>query len=106
MKSPPSVFEVGVGITTPVITETALNSRVYTKNIADGGSIVLNETNKTAVITCYLSTTEANGFTLGEIGIFNMDIPKIMESRDVFTGILKTNQDEITFILTTVMQNS
>ena len=58
----------------------------------------LDETNMEATIRCKVPSTMCNGYSLTEFGIFNTDTTDILQSRDTFTTISKTNTDEILFI--------
>ena len=44
-----------------------------------------------------INTLQGNGYLLSEIGMFNTDASPLMESRDTFTPISKTNSDELIF---------
>ena len=44
-----------------------------------------------------LSTVEANGYLIGEFGQFNTDGTPLMESRDTFTPLSKSDTDELIF---------
>ncbi len=44
-----------------------------------------------------VNTLEGNGYLITETGLFNKDSPVIMESRDTFTFISKTTDDELIF---------
>lgn len=50
-----------------------------------------------------LNTLEALGFNVSEVGIFNDDGTPLMESRDTFTSISKSNTEEIIFIWKTII---
>ncbi len=47
-----------------------------------------------------INTTEANGFFVNGLGIFNEDTSPIMTDEDTFTGESKSNTDEINFVIT------
>jgi hypothetical protein len=63
------------------------------------GYPTLDETEKTATIRCSLSSIQANGWDLSEVGIFNNDGTKLMNSRDVFTPESKADTDEFVFVI-------
>ena len=96
-------FKVGTGTNTPSESDTDLQTPV---NI-DGGQTkgfeptypLLNETLKEATVRCRLNSLEANGNLLTEIGLFNQDGTPLMECRDVYTSISKSNTDEIIYII-------
>ena len=96
-------FKVGTGTNTPQQSDTDLQTPV---NI-NGGQTKdfentfpqLDEPNKEATIRCRLASTEADGNLLTEVGIFNTDGTPLMECRDVYTSISKSNTDEIIYII-------
>jgi len=57
-----------------------------------------------ATIRTRLSTLEANGYAVTEIGIFNEDGTPLMESRDIFTAVSKSSDDELIFITRTILE--
>jgi len=99
----PSLFKVGTGTTTPSVSDTDLVTPV----VISGGSTtksfltgypVLDETNLNSTIRCLLLTTEANGNSLTEFGIFNNDATKKCFSRAVHTSISKTSSIQVSYI--------
>jgi len=98
----PNYFKVGTGTTTPDSTDTDLDTAINiagsaTKAVASGYP-VLDESNLQATNRCILLTTDCNGNTITEFGLFNSDgTPKIF-SRAVFTGISKTSSVQIIFV--------
>ena len=58
-----------------------------------------DETNKKVTLRYFLSSTQANGFPLTEVGSFNTDGTRIMVEHDVFTSISKSSTDEISFVV-------
>lgn len=99
----PSLFKVGTGTTAPTVTDTDLQAAVIisggntTKAFATGYPI-LDETNLQITIRTILLTTDANGNSLTEFGIFNSDTSKLMSSRAVFTAITKTSSVQVIFV--------
>jgi hypothetical protein len=99
----PSVFKVGTGTNTPAVTDSDLQTSViisggnYTK-IFISGYPLLDETNMQSTIRCLLLTTEANGNSLTEFGIFNTDGTAKMLSRTVHTAITKTTSVQVIYI--------
>ena len=98
----PTKFKVGTNTTTPTVSDTDLGTAVA----ISGGNIksfvtsypVLDETNMQSTIRCLINTTEANGNSITEFGIFNEDSSALMFSRSVFTAISKTTSVEISFV--------
>jgi len=77
----PSVFKIGTGTTDPAITDTDVETGV---NINGGATKIfvsgypsLDETNFQSTIRCLLLTTEGNGNSLTEFGLFNTKREKI-----------------------------
>lgn len=63
------------------------------------GYPTLNLTNNEITIKCFLGSTEANGFLLNSLGIWNEDTTKLMASIDVFNNESKSKTDEFTFTI-------
>ena len=61
------------------------------------GYPVLDNTNKEVTMKCFLASTEANGFLVNSLGIWNEDTARLMSSNDVFSGESKSITDEFTF---------
>lgn len=100
--SSPTLFKIGTGTTDPTVSDTDLETGV---NINGGptkafvsGYPVLDETNLQATIRTLLDTTEGNGNSLTEFGLFNTDGSPLMFSRSVFTAITKNNKVIISFV--------
>ena len=74
----------------------------YTKAF-ESGYPTLNYTTLEATIRTRLSTTNSNGYAISEFGVFNTDGTALMESRDIFTAISKTSDDELIFIAKTTI---
>lgn len=98
----PTVFKIGTGTTTPAVGDTDVETGV---NINGGatktfvtGYPSLDETNIQATIRCLLDTTEANGSSLTEFGLFNTDGSPLMFSHAVFTAITKTSSVQVSFV--------
>jgi hypothetical protein len=96
-------FKVGTGSTTPTQNDTNLENPV---NINGGQTKdfeptypILDEVNKEITIRCRLASTEANGNLLTEVGLFNTDGSPLMECRDVYTSISKSDTDEVVYII-------
>jgi len=82
----PINFEVGIGTATPSPADTALASWTFTKATS---AVTFDEPNLNVTTQGVLLTTEANGVTLSEFGLFNADTPAKMMSHAVFMGITK-----------------
>ncbi len=64
----------------------------------ESGYPTFNYTTNEVTMRCRLNTLNANGYPITEFGIFNVDSPRLMDSRDIFTAISKTSTDEIIFV--------
>lgn len=99
----PSQFKVGTGTTTPVVADTGLQTPVdittgvQVKDVL-AGYPSLDETNMVATTRTTLFTTDANGNTLTEFGLFNKDGTPKMFSHCVHTAIAKTLSVQIIYI--------
>ena len=98
----PTVFKIGTGTTTPAVGDTDVETGV---NINGGATKIfvtgypsLDETNIQSTIRCLVDTTEANGNSLTEFGLFNIDGSPLMFSHAVFTAISKTASVQISFV--------
>lgn len=100
--SAPTKFSVGTGTGTPAAGDTALGTAVainggnYKSFVS--GYPVLDETNIQVTIRCLLLSTEANGNSLTEFGLFNTDGTPKLFSRSVHTAITKTTSVQITYV--------
>ena len=98
----PTVFKIGTGTTTPDVSDTDVETGVNinggaTKSFVSGYPI-LDETNLQATTRCLLLTTEANGNSITEFGLFNTDGTALMFSHAVFTAISKTTSVQVSFV--------
>jgi hypothetical protein len=98
----PTVFKVGTGTSTPTVSDTDLQTAITiggnpTKGIA-AGYPTLDESTFVSTIRCLLLTTECNGNSLTEFGLFNTDGTAKMFSRIVHTPITKTSSVQIVYI--------
>lgn len=88
-------FAVGTGSTAVTAADTALGSETtrnsMTKTTTTAGQVVFNY---------FLSTSQANGSTLTEAGLFNAASSGTMLARVVHTGIAKTSSIAITYTWT------
>lgn len=98
----PTKFGVGTDTTTPATSDTALGTIVAINggNYKDfsSGYPILDETNLQTTTRCLLLSTEANGNSLTEFGIFNTDGTPKLFSRSVFTAISKTTSTQVSFV--------
>ena len=98
----PSLFKVGTGTTAPTVANTDLQTAVeitagvYTKAFASGYPSVVPSAS-TITYRGVIASTEANGNTLTEFGIFNTDGTPLMYSRDTHTGIVKNAYIQIVY---------
>jgi len=58
-----------------------------------------NVTDVQSTIRCYITTIQANGYYITEIGIYNNDSTPVLMTRDVFDGISKSLTDEAAFVV-------
>jgi hypothetical protein len=98
----PTCFKVGTGVNTPNITDTDLQTPISiagsaTKTIISGYP-VLNETTFQSTIRGIILTTECNGNTLTEFGLFNTDGTKKLFSRLVHTALSKTSSVQVIYV--------
>ena len=98
----PSLFKVGTGATAPTVADTDLQTAieitagVYTKAFVVGYPVVV-PVGSTVTYRALLASTEANGNTLTEFGIFNTDGTPLMYSRDTYTGIVKNSYIQVVY---------
>ena len=99
--TPPSTFKVGTGTTTPTAADTDLStpsgSPPATSTFVTGYPLI-DETNMQGTIRCQVLTTDCNGQTLTEFGVFNTDGTPKMMSRLVHTPIVKTSSIQVIYI--------
>ena len=100
--SAPTKFKIGTGTTTPTAADTDVETGVNinggaTKSFVSGYP-TLDETNLLAIIRTLLLTTEGNGNSITEFGVFNTDGSPLMFSHAVFTAITKTTSVQINFV--------
>lgn len=101
-RTAPSQFQVGTGITDPTISDTDLETPVlinggFFKNFITGYP-VLDFVNIQSTIRALLLSTEANGNSLTELGIFNSDGTPLLFSRATHTLIDKSTSIEVAYI--------
>jgi hypothetical protein len=102
----PTRFGIGTSSTTPLDTDTTLNSAITAwsggsdyKNFVSGYP-TFDTTNQKVTVQGFIASTEANGNVINEYGDFNADGSPIMSSRIVFNPITKTSAVQI-YITTT-----
>ena len=105
-KTVPSRFGIGTGTTTPVVTDTALETKIATwsggsdyKNYVSGFP-TFDTANQKVTVQGFVASTEANGNTITEYGDFNTDGTPILSSHCVVTGLTKTSAVQIYFTTT------
>ena len=59
----------------------------------------LDVTNKQITYRMVLNSTQANGYPLSEVGLFNTDDPATIWNRDTFTSFSKSDTEELRFII-------
>jgi hypothetical protein len=87
-----SHFAVGTSTTAVTSTQTTLTTQVFIDTITQ----TITDTAKLTV-RYFLGTTDANGSTLTEAGIFNSSASGAMYARVTHTGILKDVSTTITY---------
>ena len=90
--TPITQFKVGTGTTAAAVTDTDLETPVFTKNVS---LVSYNEATYTATVKCYLTASDANGYSLTEAGEFNTDDTPKMLDHDIFTAFSKSDSDEL-----------
>lgn len=107
----PTQFGIGTGTTTPSIADTALATPITAwsggtdyKNYT-AGYPTFDTANQKVTTQCYISSTEANGNTITEMGEFNADGTPLLFARSVFSGITKISAVQL-FITTTYKRSS
>ena len=100
--SAPTVYKIGTGTTNPTTSDTDVETGVNinggaTKSLVSGYPI-LDETNLQATIRALLLTTEGNGNSITEFGLFNTDGSVLMFSHAVFTSITKNTSVQVSFV--------
>jgi len=68
--------------------------------LKDFTSTAIDEVALTVTTVCELSSNEANGFDIAEIGTFNTDGTPKMDGRDTYTAESKASTDEFKFTIT------
>ena len=81
----------------------AISSANYFKTY-ESGYPELDIPNIQAEIRFRLSTVEANGYLIGETGLFNTDPTPLIESRDIFAPLSKSESDELLFVVKTIVE--
>lgn len=89
-------FIIGTGTTTPVITDTALTSKIggFAAKAFDSGYPTFDTGNVKATVRGTISTGEGNGNTIAEAALVDTGDTLIF-THDVFTGITKNASTEI-----------
>ena len=82
---------VGTGTSTPLVSQTTLDSEVLRENVFSTESPANNK----LLVSMFLDTTEANGNTIGELGIFNASSGGTMVSRNKTNSLAKDSSTEV-----------
>jgi hypothetical protein len=94
---------VGTGTNTPQASNTALQSEVLRKSL----TVTTNPSTGVAHLEFVIDYSEANGYTLMEVGIFNASEAGTMLLRKLFaSGISKTSDKKITVVVETTITAS
>ena len=99
----PSQFKIGTGTTTPLVSDTDVETVVdITAGVEEKEFVtaypVIDETNNQVTFRGFLNSLEGNGNSITEFGIFNEDASSLMYSHAVFTAITKTSAVEVSFV--------
>ncbi|MFZ5985515.1 MAG: hypothetical protein ACOYWZ_00090 [Bacillota bacterium] len=94
-----SVFDIGTGTNTPAATDTTLQIPLSLNKPFLTGYPTYNDIDRRIIIRGQIFSTEANGNTLTEVGVFNNDATKKLFARHVHDGIVKNNLTEIIYEL-------
>lgn len=91
---------VGTGTNTPAAGDTALQTEVLRKSL----TVTTNPSTGKAHLEFIVDYTEANGYTLTEVGIFNAASAGTMLMRKLFaSSISKTSDKKITVVVETTI---
>lgn len=82
---------VGTGITAPTISDTALTSEIF-RDVIDEYD---KSTTDTITVSLRVLTTEANGYDLAEVGLFESASGGTAQTHDLITSITKTNDIQL-----------
>ena len=83
---------VGTGTTAPSSSDTALGNEVLRKARQE---YVRDDTNKKFTVSMWISTLEANGNDLTEVGVLDTNSGGNLFTREIFDAISKTSDIEI-----------
>lgn len=81
---------VGTDSTTPTSSDTSLGAEVVRNPRQD-----YTENTSSVTISSYFTSTQANGTTLAEVGVFDSSTSGKMLSRDIYSDIVKVNKIEV-----------
>jgi len=92
--------------TTPLVTDTALNSKIgaFTAKAFDSGFPTFDTANQKMTIRGTVSSTEANGNDIEEAALVD-DGDTLIFTHDTFTSITKNSSTEIILSWTVQLQN-
>ena len=83
---------VGTGTTPPMPSDISLENEVLRKERQEYSR---EDATGKIIISMWLSTLEANGYDLSEVGVFDSDMDGNMLSRDTFPPLTKTSDLEV-----------
>ena len=81
---------VGTGTTTATISDTSLDNEILRKARQS-----YTQNTNSVVVSMWIGTSEANGSTLSEVGVFDASSGGNLLTRDTFTGLTKDNNTEV-----------
>lgn len=94
-----SQFRIGTGTNTPLVTDTTLQTPVLAAKDFLTGYPTFDIANRYITIRGQVTSAEANGNTLTEVGVLNKDGSPVLFSRHVHDGIVKNAQIDIVYEL-------
>ena len=105
----PTRFKIGTGTTTPAITDSNLDTPIVAWNAASDYKNyvvdypVFGTVSDTVTVRGFIGASQANGNVVTEYADFNTDATPMCCSRQVFTGITKSNEVQV-YVTTTYMR--
>jgi len=88
-------FQMGTGTTTAAESDTNLTTAIGGKYNFSPNYPTFDDTNGRVTVRGFVPSTDLNGNTLAESGLFNTDGTPILLNHDVFIGITKTASKQI-----------
>lgn len=104
----PAFFGVGTGSSTPSIADTALQTPIlingsFTKAV-NASYPTFDDSLLIVTTRALLLTTDSNGNSISEFGLFNSDATPALFSRAVFTPVTKTSDVQVIFVEKDIVQ--